>query len=135
MQHKATLTNLQQTGECVVNIVDSAAAELMNATCANFAADQDEFAEVGLEKVTSKLVKASGVAISPVRFECKLREVICISDQPMGGSMMLLDVVAIHTADRCLTGKHIDTLKVDAVGKMGGSFYSTTDNSFELHRP
>ncbi len=135
MQHKHTLTNLQQTGECVVNIVDSAAAELMNATSASYAVDQDEFAELGIEKVASIRVKAAGVAISPVRFECQLREIICISDQPMGGSMMLLNVVALHAEDRCVIGDKIDTLKVGAIGKMGGNFYSSTDTSFELVRP
>ncbi|EPJ49577.1 MAG: hypothetical protein OFPI_24430 [Osedax symbiont Rs2] len=135
LQHKDTLTNLQQTGECVVNIVDQDAVELMNATCANFPADVDEFDVVAVPKVESKLVQVPGVAISPVRFECKLRQIITISDQPMGGSMMLLDVLAIHSADSCSSEQQILTEKINAVGKMGGSSYSTTAASFELRRP
>ena len=135
LQHKDTLSNLQQTGECVVNNVDQDAVELMNATCANFPADVDEFDAVAVPKVASRVVQVPGVAISPVRFECKLREIITISEQAMGGSMMLLDVLAIHSADNCTSNEQILTEKVNAVGKMGGSSYSTTCSSFELRRP
>jgi flavin reductase (DIM6/NTAB) family NADH-FMN oxidoreductase RutF len=132
---KDTLVNLHETGECVVNVVDQQVVEQMSATSATFAADVDEFEQIGVERAVSTMVAVDGVALSPVRFECKLREVITISDQPMGGSMILLDIIAIHVNDRCIADGVIDTTLVNAIGKLSGSLYSSSDTVFDINRP
>lgn len=135
LKDKDTLTNLRETGECVVNIVNEEAAQAMNASCANFPANVDEFAQLGIEQIDSVKVAVPGVAISPVRFECKLQQIISISEKAMGGSIMLLKVVAIHSNDNCTKEMRIQTKALQAIGKMGGDSYSKTTDSFELARP
>jgi len=135
LKDKDTLTNLEQTGECVVNIVDEACVEIMNASCEGFSPEVDEFKTLGIEEVESIKVAPPGVAMSPVRFECKLQQVIKLSEGAMGGSLMLLQVVAIHSADHCAQDQTIMTNSIKAVGKMGGDSYCNTTQGFDLSRP
>ena len=105
-QDKDTLTNLLETQECVVNVVNSAQ------------------------------VKPLSVADAPVRYECRLREVSRLSSLPMGGTMILLDVLSIYVADELLLdGGMIKQPLIDTVGKMGGDWYSNTRELFEMKRP
>jgi len=133
--NKDTLTNLLATKECVVNIVSHALVEQMNQSCANYPNNVSEFDEASIERVPSQLVNPPSVAASKVRYECKLREVITISDEPSGGKMMLLDVVGIFIDDATLVNDYIDPTRLDAVGKMGGDYFSTTNDKFVLKRP
>lgn len=132
---KDTLANLRATGAGVVNIVSAALAEQMNATCADFPSGISEFNAAGIARVPSMVVAADGVADAPVRLECRLRQVIEVSAEPSGGTMMLLDVVHIHVADRVLANGAIDPQWLDAVGKMGGNGYTHTRERFDLARP
>ena len=135
LKDKDTLCNLRATGECVVNIVNEQVAQLMNASCANFPPEVDEFAQLGIEQIQSVKVAVPGVAMSPVRFECTLQQIINISDKAMGGTLMLLKVVAIHSSDHCTQDGRIQTKALHAIGKMGGESYSTTKDNFDLARP
>ena len=132
---KDTLINLLATKECVINIVSHEQVEKMNQSCANYPSDISEFDTANIAQAPSKLVNAPSVANSKVRFECKLREVISISNEPGGGKMMLLDVVGICIDDEVMSGGYIDPELLSAVGKMGGDYFSTTKDKFLLKRP
>jgi len=133
--NKDTLSNLMATKECVVNIVSQELVEKMNQSCANYPSDISEFDAANIAQAPSKLVNAPSVADSKVRFECKLREVISISNEPGGGKMMLLDVVGICINDSVMSNGYIDPKLLNAVGKMGGDYFTTTKDKFVLKRP
>ena len=133
--NKDTLNNLLATKECVVNIVSHSLVDQMNQSCANYPRDVSEFDAANIQRTPSQLVSVPSVAASKVRYECKLREVITISDEPSGGQMMLLDVVGIFLDDTVLVNGYIDPTRLDAVGKMGGDYFSTTKDKFALKRP
>ncbi|MBE0420484.1 MULTISPECIES: flavin reductase family protein [Pseudoalteromonas] len=133
--NKDTLSNLMATKECVVNIVSQELVEKMNQSCANYPSDISEFDAANIAQAPSLLVNAPSVAGSKVRFECKLREVISISNEPGGGKMMLLDVVGICINDSVMSNGYIDPKLLNAVGKMGGDYFSTTKDKFVLKRP
>lgn len=133
--NKDTLNNLLATKECVVNIVSHSLVDQMNQSCANYPRDVSEFDAANIQRTPSQLVSVPSVAASKVRYECKLREVITISDEPRGGQMMLLDVVGIFLDDTVLVNGYIDPTRLDAVGKMGGDYFSTTKDKFALKRP
>ncbi len=133
--NKDTLSNLMATKECVVNIVSQELVEKMNQSCANYPSDISEFDAANIAQAPSLLVNAPSVAGSKVRFECKLREVISISNEPGGGKMMLLDVVGICIKDSVMSNGYIDPKLLNAVGKMGGDYFSTTKDKFVLKRP
>ena len=70
-----------------------------------------------------------------MRYECRLRDVLVLADAPMGGSMMLLDVVGVSVNDSLLRNDKLTPSLVDAVGKLGGDLYSSTREQSERQRP
>ena len=112
---KDTRRNLIATGECVVNITDTDLLEKMNNTSASLAIDESEF--------------------DFVRYECTLREAKTISEAPMGGSIILLDVRHIYVRDDLYDDGIINQQLIDSVGKMGGDDYSKTTDLIALARP
>ena len=132
---KDTLRNLRETKQCVVNIVSVGMATAMNASSGDYPPETSEFEVLRIAQVPSISVSPQGVANAQVRFECKLREVLCVSDQPFGGQLILLDVLQIHVADEALQSGIIDPARLDALGKLGGDYYATTRELLEMPRP
>ncbi len=133
--HKDTLSNLQQSGECVVNVASSAQLELMNACAGDYPPDVSEFDAAGIERAPSVHVSVPGVAIAPVRYECRLRQILPVASNPMGGTMMLLDVVAIHVHESVEANGEISLAQHQTLGKMGGDGYSVAKEDAVLARP
>jgi flavin reductase (DIM6/NTAB) family NADH-FMN oxidoreductase RutF len=132
---KDTLQNLSETGECVVNIVNTDLLEKMNATSASISIDKSEFDLADVRHNNSYVVSPFSVTDSPIRYECTLREVISIGDLPAGGSIVLLDVKSVYVRDDLYTDEGINQELIDSVGKMGGDSYSPTTNYVALNRP
>lgn len=132
---KDTLQNLTETGECVVNIVNSPLLEKMNATSASIDSDKSEFDLAEVERSTSSTVSPFSVTDSPIRYECSLREIISIGDLPAGGTLVLLDVKSVYVRDDLYSDEGINQMLIDSVGKMGGDGYSPTSNYLALNRP
>jgi len=132
---KDTLSNLLETKECVVNIVTATEVDNMNASCAAYLPNQSEIDEVGIATVPSQKVTPLGVKGSPVRYECTLRETITLSDKPMGGALILLDVVAIYVDESVIENDMINANLLNAVGKLGGNDYSLANTDLTLLRP
>ncbi len=134
--NKDTLNNLLATRECVVNVVHLAAAEVMNQTCAALPSTQSEFEFAGVSACASASVQPLSVADAPVRYECRLREVLPIHSAPAGGTVVLLDVLSIYVRDDLLNEEGaIKQGMLGSVGKMGGDWYAKTTDLFELKRP
>jgi flavin reductase (DIM6/NTAB) family NADH-FMN oxidoreductase RutF len=132
---KDTLQNLQETGECVVNIVNASLLEKMSITSASISMDESEFDLAKVAHCTSQKVKPLSVTESPIRYECTLREVISLGDLPSGGTIVLLDVKSVYVRDDLYSDGTIKQALIDTVGKMGGDGYSLTSNYIELDRP
>jgi flavin reductase (DIM6/NTAB) family NADH-FMN oxidoreductase RutF len=132
---KDTLQNLIATEECVVNIVNSPLLEKMSKTSAGIESNKSEFEYANIETSNSYKVRPLSVKASPIRYECTLREVIRISDEPAGGTVVLLDVKYIYVRDDLYTDEHINQELVDSVGKMGGDGYTHNGKYVELGRP
>ncbi|MDA3807158.1 MAG: flavin reductase family protein [Thiomicrorhabdus sp.] len=134
-QAKDTLLNLQQTKSCVVNVVSANQAEEMNGSCAAYPAEISEFSALGIESIESEFVAALSVKQSKVRYECRLRDTITISDLPAGGVLILLDVIGIYIDETIYKEGHINGVLLNSIGKLGGSDYSKTADKFSLQRP
>ncbi|MFA0698489.1 flavin reductase family protein, partial [Vibrio sp. 10N.222.49.C9] len=105
---------------CVVNIVGSSLLEKMNSTSATLDADVSEFDHADIEHTASTTVSPLSVKDSPIRYECRLREIISLSDLPAGGTIVLLDVKSVYVRDDLYVDGVINQKLVDTVGKMGG---------------
>jgi flavin reductase (DIM6/NTAB) family NADH-FMN oxidoreductase RutF len=132
---KDTLANIQATGEFVVNIVSEEIAAQMNACAGEYPAAVDEFEISGLTPVAGDLVRPSRVLESRVSMECRLVQIVEVSRQPRGGSLVLGEVVRFHVDDAVSDGRTIDPDALRAVGRMSGNSYVRTRDRFELIRP
>jgi len=133
--YKDTLRNVETTGEFVVNIVSEEFAAQMNMCSADVPPEVDEFALSGLTPLASDLVAPPRVAESKVQMECRLRQIVRVSDQPGGGILVLGEVVRFHILDELLDGFRIDPDKLNAIGRMGGPTYVRTQDRFNMERP
>ena len=132
---KDTRHNIEQTREFVVNIVSEDFAEQMNLTSAEYPPEVDEFVASGLTPLPSDLVRPARVAESKVNMECKLLHILDISTKPLGGSLVIGEVVRFHVDESILDGTHIDPDRLRAIGRMGGPTYARTTDRFDLVRP
>jgi flavin reductase (DIM6/NTAB) family NADH-FMN oxidoreductase RutF len=133
--HKDTLLNIIATREFVINVVTESIAEKMNLTSAQVPPDVDEFELSGLTPLPSELVKPPRVAESPVQMECRLRQIVEISEQLHGSAIVLGDVLRFHVREDLVENFRIDADKLAAIGRMGGPTYVRTRDRFDLERP
>jgi flavin reductase (DIM6/NTAB) family NADH-FMN oxidoreductase RutF len=126
---------VKATKEFVVNIVSEEFADKMNTTSGEYAYGVDEFEMSGLTPVPSEVVRPPRVKESHVNMECKLLQALEVSNRPMGGTLVLGEVVRFHIDDAILDEFRIDPLKLAAVGRMAGNTYCRTNDLFDLMRP
>jgi flavin reductase (DIM6/NTAB) family NADH-FMN oxidoreductase RutF len=133
---KDTLLNVTATREFVANIVSREMAEAMNLTAGEYTAEVNEFEVSGLTPVASQMVRPPRVAESPVSMECKVTQIIEVSEKPWGGSLVIGEVVLFHVRDNII-GKDmvIDPGKLNPVARLGGPSYSTVKDRFDMIRP
>ena len=132
---KDTLRNIQATEEFVVNIVSEEFAEQMNACSVEVPPRVDEFEISGLTPVASDLVRPPRVAESHVQMECRLNQIITVSEKVQGGYLVLGEVLRFHIDESVMNGDKIDPDRLRAIGRMGGPTYSRTRDRFDMARP
>jgi len=133
---KDTLVNIEATKEFVVNIVSEDFARQMNETAGEYPPDVDEFQLSGLTPIPSEIVKPPLVKESRVNMECKLHQLIPVSSEFLGGTIVLGEVVRFHIHDSMVNDLgEVDADQLNAIGRMGGPVYSRTKDRFEMIRP
>jgi flavin reductase (DIM6/NTAB) family NADH-FMN oxidoreductase RutF len=134
-KRKDTLHNIEATREFVVNIVSEDFAGQMNLCSGEYPPEVDEFVVSGLTPLDSDLVRPPRVAESKAQMECRLLEVVHVSVKPLGGSIVLGEVLRFHVADEILDNYRVDPDVLRAIGRMGGPTYVRTTDRFSLERP
>ena len=133
---KDTLNNVRTTGEFVVNIVTEETLPAMNASSVEAPPDFNEFEYAGLNMMSSMFVKPPRVKESPVHFECKLREIIEINNEPGGGSIVIGTIIHIHVEERVLLGPDkINLRELKPIGRLMGGGFCRVNDLIELERP
>jgi flavin reductase (DIM6/NTAB) family NADH-FMN oxidoreductase RutF len=132
---KDTLRNIEAMKEFVVNVVSEDFAPQMNICSTEFSPEVDEFAASRLTPLASDLVKPPRVAESRVNMECRLLQIVTISDKPLGGSLVIGEVVRFHVADELVHDFKIDPDLLRPVGRMGGPTYTRVTDRFDMARP
>ena len=134
-QKKDTLRNIEATGEFVVNVVSEDFAAQMVQCSGNYPPEVSEFAVAGLTPVPSDLVRPPRVKESRIHMECRLRQIVTVSDEPGGASLVLGDVVRFHIDDAVISQGRVDPDKLRPIGRMGGIDYVRTTDRFPMARP
>lgn len=132
---KDTLINIELTKQFTVNIVNEKNAEKMNQTSAPYAYGVNEFEKCGITAIPSALVKPPRVKESPVSYECELNQIVRIGEGALAGNLVIGRVVVFHCADDVYNGGKIKHQSIQPIGRMEGSWYSRTNDAFELPRP
>ena len=132
---KDTLRNIRETREFVVNIVSESFASQMNICSAEYPREVDEFLKSGLTPVASEVVKPPRVKESMVNMECSLLEIVEISAEPLGGSLVIGKIHRFHVRDEVADHFKIDPERLHAIGRMGGPTYTRTTDRFDMERP
>lgn len=131
---KDTYRNVVATREFVIATATASFAQQMVDCSAELPYGQSEFEFAGLTPNPAQRVRPALVAESPVNIECVLREVLTISDQPGGAHAIFGEIVALHVADGLLRDAHtIDPQRLQTVGRLGGAYYTTVTDPYELH--
>lgn len=126
---KDTPTNILDTEAFVVNVVTMDLAEAMNATSATV--EKSEFEHAGLDRAEGVRVDVPRVTEAKVAFECELYDFVEIGRS----AMVLGEVVYAHVAEEVSTEGKVDVTKLDAVGRLSGSYYASTRDRFSMERP
>ncbi len=135
---KHTLENILEVPEVVINIVNYPMVQQQSLASTEYPKEVDEFDKSGFTPLASELVTPPRVAESPVQLECRVRQVIELSEIPGGGNLVLAEVVRMHVHDALLDDEgQVDQAELDLVARLGGNWYCrvTADNLFEIAKP
>lgn len=138
---KDTLRNVQQTGEFVWNLVTQKLVRAMNETSVSAPPTVDEFAFAGLTPLQSRVVNVPRVAESPVAFECRLSQLVQLTDASRRNIqtwLVLGEVVGVHISSSLLVDGVFDTAAAKPVLRGGGPgtyFGLSVDQRFDIERP
>lgn len=133
---KDTLNNVRATNEFVVNIVTEELLQAMNASSIEAPPDFDEFNYAGLTLAPSVMIKPPRVKESPIHYECRVKQIIDISDQPGGASIVIGSIIHIHVDDGVMFGEDkIDLTALKPIGRLMGSGYCRVTDIIEIERP
>ena len=131
---KDSLKNAQETGEFVVNLADEALAEALNHTSGAFAHGVSEFAEAGLEALPSSLVAPPRVAAAPVALECRVSQIVPVTDSR--SVMVLGQVLVLHVRGDLLGDDGLIVAeRFQPIARLGRDEYTALGRVFRLERP
>ncbi|MBT4205143.1 MAG: flavin reductase family protein [Proteobacteria bacterium] len=130
-----TKNNIKNTSEFVINIVSHGFSEEMNVTSADVSPDVDEFELANLTPIESDLVAPPRLKEAKISMECRLLQIVEISQKLLGGAFVIGEVVRFHVCDDIISNYKIDPDKLKPIGRMGGLEYTRTKDRFTLERP
>ncbi|HRK17806.1 MAG TPA: flavin reductase family protein [Hyphomicrobiaceae bacterium] len=130
---KDTTRNIAETGTFVVNMVDEAIVELMNACATDFPSEIGEIAALGIETESSRRVPVPRIKGAPFALECRRTVSLAFTNTR---ELLIGEVVAVHGR-----AGHVDpaTFYIDdsvyrPVGRLAGSAYCRQGETFKLPR-
>lgn len=135
---KHTLDNILEVPEVVINLVNYAMVQQQSLASTEYAKEINEFEKSGLTALASTMVRPPRVAESPVQLECKVKQVIPLSELPGAGNLVLAEILCLHVQDAYLSSTNtIEQQDLDLVARLGGDWYCRVgkENLFEVPKP
>lgn len=135
---KHTLENVWEHPECVINIVNYDMVQQQSLASVEYEKGVNEFIKAGFTPIASEIVQPPRVGESPFQMECKVREVISISDEPGAANIVIAEVVKMHVQEQYLDENNdVHPQDLDLVARLGGDWYCrvTPETLFEVEKP
>ncbi|MDQ2892155.1 MAG: flavin reductase family protein [Pseudomonadota bacterium] len=138
---KDSLANVEATGEFVWNLATLELAEAMNMSSATVGADVDEFALTGLDPAPSRLVAPPRVASSPVSFECKVTQIVRLTNKEgdeLDQWFVVGEAIGIHIDTAMLDNGVYQTARARPIMRGGGpaDYFSIAEEQLlRMRRP
>lgn len=137
---KDTLTNLEETGECSINIVSEHMIEAVNATSLDAPPGTSEWVISGLHQAPSSTVKPPRVQEAVFSIEGRLVEVVeyKTSRSPVRnkGKLAIIEATRFWAREDAIDDerKSLDLNVLRPVGQLGGMSYARVSDTFEVER-
>lgn len=133
---KDTLRNIEATGEFVIAAVTEDIVRQAVACATALPPETSEFAWSGLVPARAERVAPALVQASPVNLECTLRQILRFGSGAGAGNAVLGDVRVVHVAAEILDARgRVDPVRLRTVGRLGGKWYCTVQQPYELEIP
>ena len=131
MRFKDTARNIRETGEFTVHIVDHALVAQMEICAIKFGPEVDEIAEAGLTTVPGVKVKSPRIVEAPAALECRRYMTLEVGK---AREIILGEVLGVFIREDAVdpANLHIDQIKMDAIGRLGGHGYTRTLDQFDI---
>jgi flavin reductase (DIM6/NTAB) family NADH-FMN oxidoreductase RutF len=135
---KDSASFIAETGEFVCSLATWDLREQMNATSAPLKRGVNEMERAGLTPAPSRLVKPPRVAASPCALECRLINILPMSDAagaPLDCHVVFGQVVGVHIDDRFIKDGLLDTAALKPIARCGYDQYAVVERVFAMTRP
>lgn len=131
---KDTSANIRNSREFVVNIVDFAMAEKMNLCSTPLPPDESEISLSGFTALPSCAVTPPRLAEAPAALECTRHTTLELG---VRREIVVGEVKAVAVRQNLVDPEtlNVDPNGLDSVGRLGGSLYTRTRDSFEMKPP
>lgn len=130
---KDSMANIRATGVFAVNIVETAAQDVMNVSSGMHPAEVNEFELAGIEAVECETIPCLRVATAPATLECRLLQIVTLAGE--SNFMAIGEVTGVHLRDDCLRDGRFDVTTYRPLARMGYRDYASVSEVFELKRP
>ena len=131
---KHTQQNIEAVPEFVINLTNEETAEAMNLSATDLPLGDSEFEFAGVTPATSETISVPRVAEAPVAFECKLQQLISISERAGGGTVIFGEVTCIHIRDEIYVDGYVQLEQFKPIGRLAGSSYTRVTDLFDIQR-
>ncbi len=131
MRMKDTSRNIRETEEFTVHIVDDALVKQMEICAIKFGPEVDELAEAGLTTVPGLNVRSPRILEAPAALECRRYMTLEVGK---AREIVLGEVLGVFVREDAVDPEtlHIDQMKMDAIGRLGGHTYSRSREQFDI---
>jgi flavin reductase (DIM6/NTAB) family NADH-FMN oxidoreductase RutF len=124
---KDTLSNIEETGEFVINIVFLPLSNTMHESSRNHPPEAAEFEKAGLTPAPCEVVAAPRVGEAGVSMECLLDRVL-----PLGTDHLVIGrMIRFHVRHELYENGRIDVAELQPLGRLAGN-YTKVETIFEL---
>ena len=134
MRFKDTARNIRETGEFTVHIVDTSLVEQMEICAIKFDPEVDELGEAGLATEPGRMVQSPRILAAPAALECRRDTTLQVGP---AREIIIGEVLGVFIRADAVDEQnfYVDQNLMDAVGRLGGSLYTRTQEQFEHRTP